>query len=400
MVPYDETTYFHEPFVLFGYLAAVTTSIELATGVVILPERQTALVAKQAAEVALLSDERLRLGVGVGWNYVEYEGLNEDFSTRGARQEEQIDVLRRLWKDPIVDYRGRFHTIDRLGVLPRPRSTIPIWLGGFSEAVYRRAARVADGFLYSLIGTAGPENDPRGTVMHLRDLVEAQGRDPSDFGIDLIVPVAVEPGEPRAWSSSGGARASRIRTRPASSCDAGRHDRAALALSARARLNDPIEACGPFDQREDGIVGSRSRCSRWLRRPTGGVLMAEKLSPAAVALKHSFETGDRSHWEGALRSGVRELAQQRPAVRVPAAGFGGAGALQTLLADCSCEVIQDVAFEEGALLRIVVRGTVRANASPTKRTTQSSWRPATAGIVRIDDYVDPSFGSQLVPDAG
>ena len=194
-VPYDETTYFHEPFVLFGYLAAFTSTIELATGVIILPERQTALVAKQAAEVALLSDERLRLGVGVGWNYVEYEGLNEDFSTRGVRQEEQIQLLRRLWTESVVDYRGRFHTIDRLGVLPRPRSAIPIWMGGFSEAAYRRAARVADGFLYSLIGTAGPENDPRGTVEHLRTLVHEAGRDPSSFGIDLIVPVAVETGE-------------------------------------------------------------------------------------------------------------------------------------------------------------------------------------------------------------
>jgi probable F420-dependent oxidoreductase len=191
-VPYDETTYFHEPFVLFGYLAGFTTTIELVTGVIILPERQTALVAKQAAEVALLSDERLRLGVGVGWNYVEYEGLNEDFSTRGARQEEQIGLLRKLWTEPVVEYRGRFHTIDRLAVLPRPRSVIPIWIGGFSEAAYRRAARVADGFLYSLIGTAGPENDPRGTVEHLKALVGEAGRDPSGFGIDLIVPVAVE----------------------------------------------------------------------------------------------------------------------------------------------------------------------------------------------------------------
>ena len=207
MVPYDETTYFHEPFVLFGYLAAFTSTIELATGVIILPERQTALVAKQAAEVALLSNERLRLGVGVGWNHVEYEALNEGFSTRGARQEEQIELLRMFWTQPVVDYHGRFHTIDRLGVLPRPRSVIPIWIGGFSEAAYRRAARVADGFLYSLIGTAGPEHDPRGTVEHLRTLVDEAGRDPSTFGIDLIVPIAVEPSELgtllEQWRDSG-----------------------------------------------------------------------------------------------------------------------------------------------------------------------------------------------------
>jgi len=194
-VPYDETTLFHEPLVLFGYLAALTSAIELVTGVIILPERQTALVAKQAAEVALLSDERLRLGVGVGWNYVEYEGLNQEFATRGVRQEEQIELLRTLWTEPVVNYRGRFHRIDRAGVLPRPRSVIPIWLGGFSEIAYRRAARVADGFLYSLIGTAGPENDPRGTVEHLRTLVTDAGRDPAGFGIDLIVPLAPPPRE-------------------------------------------------------------------------------------------------------------------------------------------------------------------------------------------------------------
>jgi alkanesulfonate monooxygenase SsuD/methylene tetrahydromethanopterin reductase-like flavin-dependent oxidoreductase (luciferase family) len=145
--------------------------------------------------------------VGVGWNYVEYEGLNEEFSTRGARQAEQIALLRKFWTEPVVDYRGRFHTVDRLGVLPRPRTVIPIWIGGFSEAAYGRAARIADGFLYSLIGTAGPENDPRSTIDHLRTLVDEAGRDPSSFGIDLIVPVAVEPSELaellEQWRDSG-----------------------------------------------------------------------------------------------------------------------------------------------------------------------------------------------------
>ena len=239
-VPYDETTYFHEPFVLFGYLAAFTSTIELATGVIILPERQTALVAKQAAEIALLSGERLRLGVGVGWNYVEYEGLNEDFTTRGRRQEEQIEVLRKLWTEPVVDYRGEFHTLDRLGVLPRPRSAIPVWIGGFSEAAYRRAARVADGFLYSLIGTAGPENDPRATVEHLRELVHESGRDQSQFGIDLIVPVAVEPGELAAvleqWDDTGithlTLHAHRPGATPAETIELLAHYRHALGASA------------------------------------------------------------------------------------------------------------------------------------------------------------------------
>jgi probable F420-dependent oxidoreductase len=193
-VPYNETTYFHEPFVLLGHLAAFTSTIELATGVVILPQRQTALVAKQAAEVSILSNGRLRLGVGVGWNYVEYEALAVDFSTRGARQEEQIELLRRFWTEPVVDFHGRFHDVDRAGVLPRPHATIPIWVGGFSDAAYRRAARVGDGFISSLRSTTGPQNDLQGIVERVRALVAEAGRDPSAFGFDAVVPAALEPG--------------------------------------------------------------------------------------------------------------------------------------------------------------------------------------------------------------
>ena len=187
-VHYDEQTFFHDPFVLFGYFAALTSSIELATGVVVLPQRQTALVAKQAAEVALLSNDRLRLGVGVGWNHVEYQGLNEDFTNRGKRQEEQIEVLRKLWTEPVVEFDGRWHRIDRAGISPRPRSLIPVWLGGFSESAYRRAARVAEGFIYSVHRTDGPDEDPKGTIQHILSLVGEAGRDPSQFGVDLLVP--------------------------------------------------------------------------------------------------------------------------------------------------------------------------------------------------------------------
>jgi probable F420-dependent oxidoreductase len=195
LVPYDEKTEFHEPMVLLGYLAAITATIGLATGVLVLPQRDTALVAKQAAEVALLSGDRFRLGVGVGHNYVEYRGLNHDFATRGARQEEQITLLRKLWTEPLVDFQGKWHHIDRAAIAPRPSAPIPIWLGGFSDAAHRRAARVGDGFVFSLIGTGGPENELRKTGARVREWVEAEGRDPSAFGTELLVPLDLTPSE-------------------------------------------------------------------------------------------------------------------------------------------------------------------------------------------------------------
>jgi probable F420-dependent oxidoreductase len=146
--PYNENNAFHEPFVLFGYLAALTKKIELVTGVIILPQRQTALVAKQCAELAILSGNRLKLGVGTGWNYVEYEALNESFATRGKRFDEQVELLRKLWATPVLDYQGRYHRVDRAGILPLPTKPIPIWFGGFSSPALKRAAKTGDGFLF------------------------------------------------------------------------------------------------------------------------------------------------------------------------------------------------------------------------------------------------------------
>src|SRR5262249_52891598 len=143
--PYDENDPFHDPFVLFAYLAGRTERLAFVTGVLVLPQRQTALVAKQAADLALLSGDRFRLGVGVGWNPVEYTGLGQDFATRGLRLDEQIGLLRRLWGEPVVSFEGRFDAIDRAGTVPRPRRLIPIWLGGWVEAALRRAARLGDG---------------------------------------------------------------------------------------------------------------------------------------------------------------------------------------------------------------------------------------------------------------
>src|SRR5579864_3397066 len=144
--PYTSETPFHEVFVLFGYLAAVTHKVELVTGILIVPQRQTALVAKQAAQVDILSQGRLRLGVGIGWNEVEYEALGEDFHTRGARSGEQITVLRLLWTQPVVDFKGRWHHIPEAGINPLPvQRPIPIWLGGEADAVLERVGTMGDG---------------------------------------------------------------------------------------------------------------------------------------------------------------------------------------------------------------------------------------------------------------
>ena len=145
---YNEHDPFHDPFVMFGYLAGITDRIGFATGVLILPQRQTALVARQATDVDLFSGGRLRLGVGVGWSQVEYEALGQEFKTRGARQEEQIQLLRQLFTEPVVDFSGRFDRVDRAALVPKPARPIPIWLGGFSDKVHERAARLADGFIF------------------------------------------------------------------------------------------------------------------------------------------------------------------------------------------------------------------------------------------------------------
>ena len=164
--PYTERDAFHEPFVLFGYLAACTRTIELEVGVLVLPQRQTALVAKQAAEVAVLSGGRLRLGIGTGWNWVEYDSLGTEFGTRGARMTEQVEVLRRLWAEPVVTFEGRFHRIERAGILPRPAQTIPIWFGGSAEAQLKRAARLLEAYSRPLAAVVRRLRVESGYVRH------------------------------------------------------------------------------------------------------------------------------------------------------------------------------------------------------------------------------------------
>ncbi len=178
--PYDITSRFHEPLVLFGYLAGVT-SLELVTGVLVLPQRQTALVAKQAAQVDLLTAGRFRLGVGVGWNAVEYEALGQDFSSRGRREEEQIALLRRLWTQDRVTFAGEFDTVTGAGLAPSPvQRPIPVWLGGSSDPAYRRMGRVADGWF--------PQVAPGERLDHARGLIAeaatAAGRDPAAIGME------------------------------------------------------------------------------------------------------------------------------------------------------------------------------------------------------------------------
>lgn len=179
--PYTEKDTFHDPFVLFAYAAALSQKLEFATGVLVLPQRQTALVAQQAADVDLLSRERLRLGVGIGWNYVEYDALGQDFKSRNKRLEEQLGFLRELWANPIVSFQGRFDRIDRAGINPRPRRQIPLWLGGHSEPAYERGAKLGDGFIFAADGKGAVE--AWGRVKH--HLAE-QGRDEAAFGRDLL----------------------------------------------------------------------------------------------------------------------------------------------------------------------------------------------------------------------
>jgi probable F420-dependent oxidoreductase len=181
--PYTEHDPFHDPFVMFAYLAGITDRIQFATGVMVLPQRQTALVARQAADVDLLSGGRLRLGVGIGWNHVEYEALGQDFGTRGAREEEQIELLRQLFTEPVVDFSGRFDRVDRASLVPKPARSIPIWLGGASEAAFDRAARLADGFIF--IG--GAIDHTLDTWQQLRKRVLDHNRSIEDFGADYVV---------------------------------------------------------------------------------------------------------------------------------------------------------------------------------------------------------------------
>lgn len=185
--PYTVHSLFHEPFVLFGYLAGITSRLEFVTGILILPQRQTVLVAKQAAEVDVLTNGKFRLGVGIGWNAVEYDALNERFSNRGKRSEEQIEVLRYLFTAETVTFQGRWHSIDAAGIKPLPvQRPIPIWIGGSTDATLRRVARIGDGWFPQMT----PDKGGREMVATLRRYAADEGRDPASIGIEARMSMA------------------------------------------------------------------------------------------------------------------------------------------------------------------------------------------------------------------
>jgi probable F420-dependent oxidoreductase len=192
--PYTHNDVFHEPFVLFGYLAGLTTKLELVTGVIILPQRQTVLAAKQAAAIDVLSHGRLRLGIGIGWNPVEYEALGEDFHNRGLRSAEQIEVMRLLWTNELVTYEGRWHKITDAGLNPLPvQRPIPVWFGGSDDRALRRLARLGDGWFPLL----EPDDKCRVAIEKIRSYARSAGRDPSSIGIEGRI--AIGQGSPDMW---------------------------------------------------------------------------------------------------------------------------------------------------------------------------------------------------------
>ncbi len=192
--PYTHLTPFHEPFLLFSYMAAATTRLGFITGVIILPQRQTALVAKQAATLDVLCGGRFRLGVGIGWNAVEYEALGENFRTRGQRSEAQIALLRQLWTAPLVTVHDAWHDISDAGLNPLPvQRPIPIWLGGHADALLARVARIGDGWLPNY-RTAQEAQD---ALAALDGYLAQQGRTRRDLGIEPRL--HYQDGPPERW---------------------------------------------------------------------------------------------------------------------------------------------------------------------------------------------------------
>lgn len=190
--PYDKDVAFHEPFTTFAFIAAATRSIEFVTTVLVLPQRQTALVAKQAAQVAVLSGNRLRLGIGTGWNEVEYEALGESFSNRGRRQAEQVELMRALWTSDSLTFNGRYHTVDKASIKPRPTELVPIWFGGGAPALLERCARLGDGWM-PVMGPTPQAAACLGTIMETRKSLGIEG----EFGVQAQAQYGG--GSPERW---------------------------------------------------------------------------------------------------------------------------------------------------------------------------------------------------------
>ena len=186
---------YHDPFVLFGYLAGCTNKLGFSTGVLILPQRQTVLVAKQAASLDVLCGGRFRLGIGVGWNEVEFTGLNENFHNRGRRSEEQVQVMQALWAEPHVNFKGKWHTIEDAGINPRPASgRVPVWFGGHHERTLPRIAKWGDGWMPNAYP---PDHTALEVFEKLRTLTREAGRDPASVGIEVWTSCGT--GTPADW---------------------------------------------------------------------------------------------------------------------------------------------------------------------------------------------------------
>ena len=204
--PYTQHDPFHDPLMMFAYLAGITPQLGFFSGILILPQRQTALVARQAADLDLFSGGRFRLGVGVGWNYVEYDALGQDFATRGKREEEQIELLRLLWSEEVVEFDGRFDRVDRAALVPKPSRPIPIWLGGWGDVAFARAARIADGFIF-----AGRTDNVVATWTQMQERLAANDRRVEDFGAEAVIYSSSGVGrvaeQVAAWEAAGGTHA-------------------------------------------------------------------------------------------------------------------------------------------------------------------------------------------------
>jgi probable F420-dependent oxidoreductase len=197
---------FHDPFVLFGYLAGCTAKLGFSTGVLILPQRQTVLVAKQAASLDVLCGGRFRLGIGVGWNEVEFTGLNANFHNRGRRSAEQVEVMQALWAEPHVTWESRWHRVEDAGINPRPHSgRVPVWFGGHHERTLERIAKMGDGWMPNAYP---PDQSALEVFARLRSMIEAAGRDPDRVGIEVWVAMgsgadADWADEARFWKRAG-----------------------------------------------------------------------------------------------------------------------------------------------------------------------------------------------------
>ena len=204
--PYNASSLFHEPFVFFGFVAAIT-KLELAPAVIVLPQRQAVLAAKQAAEIDVLTGGHSRVGVGLGWNQVEFEALGTSFHNKNRRIEEQIAIMRRLWTEPVVDFTGRWHRVDRAGINPLPvQRPIPVWMGGSAEDAIKRIARIADGWF----AQHQPNENGRATFDRFRGYLKEAGRDPATFPIEGRISIS-RLGGPEEWVSTARAFRDEIR---------------------------------------------------------------------------------------------------------------------------------------------------------------------------------------------